>query len=353
MSTSPQTQDHVVRRREIFAPFITRDAPGLEIGASFMPTLPKRDGWNTLVLDHATKEELQREFRSDPGADQGGVLAMEDVDIVMAGGRGLAAAVADRAPFHHIVACHVIEHVPDLVEFLDDISAVLSESGVLLLAVPTRELSFDFYRPLTSPGDVVVAHLEPEAAAVGAMVDSSVLRAELGGAAAWLPWELEVALREGILPDMVRQDDGFLRAVQAAEQSLSAAARDWTGHRWVFEPESFRYLMGFIAATYRIPLAVEALEPGLGSEFLVVLRRTSSPPEGTTGEPGRDLRQTYASRQAVDVRSDVAARANDIVAAQLIHHRNLSERLQARYDGLRLHPVIRVTASLLRRLRLL
>ena len=328
MSTSPQTQDHVVRRREIFAPFITRDAPGLEIGASFMPTLPKRDGWNTLVLDHATKEELQREFRSDPGADQGGVLAMEDVDIVMAGGRGLAAAVADRAPFHHIVACHVIEHVPDLVEFLDDISAVLSESGVLLLAVPTRELSFDFYRPLTSPGDVVVAHLEPEAAAVGAMVDSSVLRAELGGAAAWLPWELEVALREGILPDMVRQDDGFLRAVQAAEQSLSAAARDWTGHRWVFEP-------------------------GLGSESLVVLRRTSSPPEGTTGEPGRDLRQTYASRQAVDVRSDVAARANDIVAAQLIHHRNLSERLQARYDGLRLHPVIRVTASLLRRLRLL
>jgi len=352
VSDFPPTHAHVVRRRECFAPFVSQAALGLEVGPSFMPTFPKREGWNTLVLDYATKEELQRQFGTDPNADQDGVLAMEDVDVVMAGGRGLVEAVAGRE-FHHVVACHVIEHVPDLVEFLREAAAVLVDSGVLLLAVPTRELSFDFYRPLSSPGDVVIAHLSPDAASVGAMVDDRVLRAELDGASAWLPWQLEVHLRDGLLPDLLHQEDEFLGRVREERPSVLTDGAGWAGHRWVFEPASFRFLMDFITRTYRIPLELEQLDPGLGSEFLAVLRKSPAADPGTPGERDFLVRQTYASRQAVMTGLEHEVRLNDIVAAQLIHHRNLAERLQVRYDHLRRNPVIRLVAALLRRIGLL
>lgn len=353
MSELLPTHDHVIRRREFFAPFVTKVALGLEIGPSFMPTFPKREGWRTLVLDHATKQQLQEEFASDPSADQQGVRAMEDVDIVLAGGRGLTAAVAGRGPFDHVVACHVIEHVPDLVEFFREIAAILVDSGMLLLAVPTRELSFDFYRPLSSPGDVVVAHLAPEVATLGSMIDDRVLRAQLDGASAWLPWQLEVNLRDGRLPRLLRRDENFLVAVGEERSSALEDARSWTGHRWVFEPASFRFLLDFILPTYRIPLVVERIESGEGSEFLVAIRKSSGAPSGEVLGDDLLVRQTYASRQGVVSGSDVGARPNDIVMAQLRHHRNLAERLQVRYDMLRRNPVIRVAAALLRRLRLL
>lgn len=353
MSVLPPTHDHVVRRREFFMPFVSQAALGLEIGPSFMPTFPKREGWNTLVVDHASKEELQREFGSDPSADQDGVLAMEDVDIVMSGGRGLVEALAGAGPFHHVVACHVIEHVPDLVEFLREVSTVLVESGVLLLAVPTRELSFDFYRPLSSPGDVVVAHLAPEATAVGAMVDDRVLRAELDGAAAWLPWQLEVNLRDGHLPDLLSLEDAFLAEVREESASVLSVAAAWTGHRWVFEPASFRHLIAFVSAMFGIPLAVEQLEPGMGSEFLVVIRKCSQEAPREPQERDLLMLQTYASRQAVVDEEANGVRHNDIMAAQLTHYRNLAERLQVRYDDLRRNSVIRVVAGLLRRSGLL
>ena len=58
----------------------------------------------------------------------------------------LAEAVAADAPYQHVVASHVIEHVPDMVGWLRDVAQVLTWDGALLLAVPDRRYCFDVHR---------------------------------------------------------------------------------------------------------------------------------------------------------------------------------------------------------------
>lgn len=72
----------------------------------------------------------------------------------------LAEAVAADGPYQHVVASHVIEHVPDLVGWLHDVASVLTDDGALLLAVPDRRYCFDARRTPTTVGQVVQAHLD-------------------------------------------------------------------------------------------------------------------------------------------------------------------------------------------------
>jgi len=350
MTDSRPTRDHVERRREVFAPYVDTKSRVLEIGPSFMPTFPKHEGWNTLVLDTGTTEELRAIFSSDPNADAAGILEMEEVDLIDRGA-GLTATAGSHGPFDSIVACHVIEHVPDLVRFLREASNILSDGGSLLLAVPSRELSFDFFRPLSTPGDVVMAHIDPAAFTARAIVDDSSIRAELDGGVAWLPWQLEVALREGELPRVIDREEGSLRRFRGSGPIEAPAPETWTGHRWVFEPGTFRFLIEFTVDGFDIPLVVENVQPGLGSEFLAVIRKIRSEANRAPRSLDTAGRQAYAARQAVLGPEDPSNRENDTLAKQLLHHKNLSGRLQERLDDLTGRKLVRLAARISRLLQ--
>lgn len=342
-------QEHVLRRREAFETFVTRSSLGLEIGPSYMPTFPKRDGWNVLTLDTGSREELYRLFSQDADVDAAGVEAMEEVDLIDRG-EGLIVAASHRAPFDYIVACHVIEHVPDLVAFLRDCAALLDDEGVLLLAVPTRELSFDFFRPLSTPGDVVLATQAADAFTARSIVDDMVIRAELDGAVAWLPWQLEVALRDGRSPTAGRGSSALPESLADSVLDESPRPESWTGHRWVFEPPTFRFLMEFIAQAYSVPMRLRVMTDGMGSEFLAVLEKTAVQTAETPRFPTFDdgSMQAYAARQSVLVPTHPARRANDVMFSQLIHYKNLARRLEQRLDELLGSLAVRSVARLVR-----
>ncbi|MGT2487459.1 hypothetical protein ACU4GA_18985 [Methylobacterium oryzae CBMB20] len=60
---------------------LAKDARIVEVGPSFSPLAPKRDGWNTFVIDHAPRAELIAKYH-DQTVDR-----IEEVDFVWTGAR--------------------------------------------------------------------------------------------------------------------------------------------------------------------------------------------------------------------------------------------------------------------------
>jgi hypothetical protein len=111
-------------RTKILLEQVPRDARILEIGPSFNPIAPKSEGWNSVSIDHLTREDLVAKYTGHPGVDVGRI---EPVDFVWTSG-----ILSDAVPpeqhgsFDAFLASHVIEHMPDLVAFLDAAATLLS-----------------------------------------------------------------------------------------------------------------------------------------------------------------------------------------------------------------------------------
>ena len=140
-------------------PFLFSDLEGrtgLEIGALHHPVVDHR-GARVLYVDHASTEQLRAKYADDPAVGD-----MVDVDVVW-GDRSLrtelAAALGEAAAVDFVVASHVVEHVPDLVGWLAELTDVLRPGGVLALAVPDKRFCFDARRRTTDVAEVLDAHL--------------------------------------------------------------------------------------------------------------------------------------------------------------------------------------------------
>lgn len=127
---------------------------GLEIGPSFAPFLPKSAGHDVRIADHLPTEALRAKYaaRGVP------VARIEEVDYDL-GAAPLAASVP-RETFDYVLASHVVEHVPDLIDFLAGIWTVLKVGGVVSFVVPDKRFCFDRFRPVTGLAAVIDAHME-------------------------------------------------------------------------------------------------------------------------------------------------------------------------------------------------
>src|SRR4051812_37497434 len=96
---------------------IPRTAQAMEIGPSFEPTIPKRDGYNVRILDHEDQARLVEKYKPH-SVD---VSKIEPVDLIWRGENIQSLVGAQK--FDAIVAAHVIEHAPDFVQMLTDCSA--------------------------------------------------------------------------------------------------------------------------------------------------------------------------------------------------------------------------------------
>jgi len=125
---------------------------GLEIGALNFPTVPTA---KMAYVDYATTEELKRQHRDFPDR----VANMVDVDYVWPGSGSLAEIVGGTELFDFAIACHVIEHVPNVLGWFRGISEVLKVGGVFNLAIPDKRFTFDVRCPLSTLGELVEADL--------------------------------------------------------------------------------------------------------------------------------------------------------------------------------------------------
>jgi predicted SAM-dependent methyltransferase len=128
---------------------------GLEIGPSHNPIAPKKKGYNVHILDHASAAELREKYQGhNINLDN-----IEEVDFVWHG-ETFKELIGKTSCYDWIIASHVIEHVPDLISYLQQCEALLKPEGILSLVVPDKRYCFDYFSSSSSTGNVLDAYAE-------------------------------------------------------------------------------------------------------------------------------------------------------------------------------------------------
>lgn len=250
------------RNETLLAP-IDRTMNIIEIGPSFSPVAPKADGWKVHSIDHLPREALVEKYTGEAGVD---TSRIEEVDFIWTGGP-LSSAVPEslHGSFDALIASHVIEHSPDLIGFLESMATLLHPKGVVALAVPDKRYCFDYFKPLTMAGDVLMAHAERRTrhSRINAFNEVAYSAAMAGS----MVWTQEPVRDLSLVHPLEKARDVYL---SLAEQT-DAPYHDM--HAWRFIPASFELLLLELAWLGETDWQVEQITPPSGCEFLAWLRR--------------------------------------------------------------------------------
>jgi SAM-dependent methyltransferase len=131
---------------------------GLEIGPLDSPIALKASS-DVRYVDIVGSAALHEKYRDDPNVD---VASIVDVDFALqdpdGGIHSLPEVAGGDGPYDWVVASHVIEHVPDLIAWLDEVGQVVVDGGQLVLMIPDRRFTFDVLRSQTTVGQMLQAH---------------------------------------------------------------------------------------------------------------------------------------------------------------------------------------------------
>ncbi|OYX35297.1 MAG: hypothetical protein B7Y99_04070 [Caulobacterales bacterium 32-69-10] len=291
------------------------DGLGLEIGPSHNPIAAGLPGVKAKVLDHMTQEGLIEKY----AALNTDTSRIQPVDYVWSGERYIDLVGDTR--FDWIIASHVIEHVPDIVGFINECAEVMSPDGVLSLVVPDKRDTFDFYRPPVGLGPVIDAHLQ------GRRMSSPGAIAE---------FEMFICDNDGSPAPRILHPVDHARAMM--ERAREGIYHDI--HAWVFTPSSFRLLIEDLYALELLHLR-ECAFGEVGGEFYVKLSKAGAGPGVDRAVLARRALDEQVGRQvsappAVEERLEQMERENNALKAELdATRRTLSWRITAPLRALR------------------
>ena len=253
-------------RREIILQHIDKNGFGIEIGPSHAPIAPKKDGYKVHIIDHLSREMLIEKYKEENVQ----IDNIEEVDFVW-NGEPYVDLTGRPNYYDWIIASHVVEHIPDLIEFMKDCDSILNENGVLSLAVPNSNCCFDFFRPISGISKVIDAHHQ---------------KSKIHSPGTAVEHVLNVSSRDGQTTwnrkFSLQGDFGFYHSVKDARQAMEAAKahhhhyQDF--HAWCFSPHSFRLLVYDLFCLGLIPLREISFFPTSGFEFFITLGRNGSGP---------------------------------------------------------------------------
>ena len=268
--------------------------PIVEIGPSHSPIAAKRDGWPTLVVDHASQEDLRAKYMQFPGVD---VNRIEVVDRIWQGGPLDALFESPvLGQVQRIISSHSIEHLPDPIGFLVAASRLTHpRTGTVCLAVPDKRQCFDVFRPWTSTGDWLDAWREKRGRHSGASVfDHVAYLAQVDGAPCWPEPTVE---RPRFLHSLEQAFDLYTRYEDGGRQDYVDV------HGWVFTPASFELMVLELWLMGLIDWEVASCQTTEPHEFVVLLRRAAPARPGAPEheERRRQLLQRIAHEVAQTV----------------------------------------------------
>lgn len=250
-------------REEKMLNLVDRSTRGIEIGPSHSPVAPKRLGFRVTTIDTLSKEGLLEKYK-----DHGVRLEnIEDVDFVWRG-ESYPALVGERKAFGWILASHVIEHTPDIVAFLRDCEELLSDTGVLSLAVPDKRFCFDHFRPISGLARILDSHqAHAKIHTPGSIVEFMLNSVSKGGQIAWSSSQVGDFRFICDLPSVRAHFDQALNAPVNIDV-----------HAWCFTPASFRLLIHDLNILGLTTLQPVQSFPTEGHEFFVTLRKAADAP---------------------------------------------------------------------------
>lgn len=133
------------RREDILKTKVNlQDKKILEIGALNYPTFFKED-YDVYYLDWFSNEELEEKY---PHRRKGSVK----IDYVI---KSTDYAGTIKEKFDLIIANHVIEHIPNPIQWFKQIERLMNDDGFIFLSVPDRRCTFDYLRAETQIKDLI------------------------------------------------------------------------------------------------------------------------------------------------------------------------------------------------------
>lgn len=132
----------IVRRRNLIKDFISikPSTKVLEVGALDIPTYTKHECCIKYLdyYDDAEFENFLNERRIKKESQN-----IVNIDYCVKSKR-FSKEINDR--FNLVIANHVIEHVPDVITWINEIDKILSPGGMVFLAIPDRRFTLDYLR---------------------------------------------------------------------------------------------------------------------------------------------------------------------------------------------------------------
>lgn len=249
---------------------------GLEIGPSHNPIAAKKNGFNVHILDHLDADALRNKYKGH-GVD---IENIEDVDFVWHG-EPLPELIGHESHYDWIIASHVIEHVPDVVSFLQQCARLLKHDGKISLIIPDKRYCFDHLSPTSTTGEFLDAFEEKRTRpSVGKVFDHVANACKRGGGIAWS------AKTVGELE--------FVHTFEQAKNTWQQArtSKDYIDvHCWRFTPESFRLVFSDLSKLGLTDMGIVKEFPTTGCEFYVTLGKVATPEKNRL----HMLRQSKAS----------------------------------------------------------
>jgi glycosyltransferase involved in cell wall biosynthesis len=138
------------------APFLTdRKELGDEIGPSHNPLTPKKAFLKVHILDHSTREELTKQYRCH-------AINLNNIEKVNFIWRGepFQELIGKTSCYHWNIASHVIEHVPDMISFLQQCEILLKPSSILSSVILDKRYCSDYFFSSSFTGNARDAHAE-------------------------------------------------------------------------------------------------------------------------------------------------------------------------------------------------
>jgi SAM-dependent methyltransferase len=239
------------------------EGKGLEIGPYFRPLMPKSEGYKVKTIDVFTREQLLKiavQQQVDPSK-------IEEVDFIW-DGRDLSEITGYAGDLDWIVSSHVIEHVPNLIGFLQQCSKLLKDDGILSLAVPDKRYCFDFFRSRTSLSAVIDTHLGTQKTHTpGAVAEYFLYNCRKGRALAWGPTHRGALT----LTHPLRFVQEVFRKALTSDEYIDI-------HAWCFTPSYFRLIMHQLFLLEFIDLKELSFMESAEGEFFVSMSRTAPEP---------------------------------------------------------------------------
>lgn len=234
---------------------------GIEIGASYAPILPKSEGYDVFVIDHADQDQLRAKY----GAMGVDTRRIEPVDAIDDGGE-FTQLLEEGDSFDFILASHVFEHLPDPIHFLQRCERALGEKGRLVLLIPDRRFTFDYLRPVSTTGQLLRAYLsEQRRHDAGALYDHYASNAARDGVQVWGD------SGGGHIAFASTPLAGYANAVNKGSDYVDC-------HAWVFTPASMRLILADLRTMGLISMGEAFFHESVGCEFMITLSRGGAGP---------------------------------------------------------------------------
>jgi SAM-dependent methyltransferase len=252
-----------INRKDKIFDKLDKQGLGLEIGPSHNPIAPKKDGFNVRILDHANSIELKKKYTGH-GVN---LENIEEVDYVWSG-ENFEDLVGGAEIFDWIIASHVIEHVPDLISFLNQCDRILKKNGKLSLVIPNKFFCFDHFSSLTMTGEILDAHIQKRTRPTPGQIFNHLANASSRfGQLAWA--DDGQGKPDALIHKISDAKEYFFRALNS-EEYLDT-------HCWRFTPKTFNLILSDLNYLKLINLRPIQNFDTEGCEFFVTLQKNNSP----------------------------------------------------------------------------